>query len=74
MTTARKLALLVLSAVLGIIVLTTWFLVSLLTELIVVLLLRTRMPAWRSRPSGSGRSLNGAPLRKAPGLRSISAM
>jgi Mg2+-importing ATPase len=30
---------------------TTWFLVSLLTELIVVLLLRTRMPAWRSRPS-----------------------
>jgi len=30
---------------------TTWFLVSLLTELGVVLVLRTRGPAWRSRPS-----------------------
>ena len=31
---------------------TSWFVVSLLTELGVVLLLRTRGPAWRSRPSG----------------------
>jgi Mg2+-importing ATPase len=31
---------------------TTWFVVSLLTELGVVLVLRTRGPAWRSRPSG----------------------
>ena len=31
---------------------TTWFVVSLLTELGVVLILRTRGPAWRSRPSG----------------------
>ena len=30
---------------------TTWFIVSLLTELGVVLVLRTRGPAWRSRPS-----------------------
>ena len=30
---------------------TTWFVVSLLTELGVVLVLRTRGPAWRSRPS-----------------------
>jgi Mg2+-importing ATPase len=30
---------------------TTWFVVSLLTELGVVLILRTRRPAWRSRPS-----------------------
>jgi Mg2+-importing ATPase len=30
---------------------TTWFVVSLLTELGVVLILRTRGPAWRSRPS-----------------------
>jgi Mg2+-importing ATPase len=30
---------------------TTWFAVSLLTELGVVLVLRTRGPAWRSRPS-----------------------
>lgn len=29
----------------------TWFVVSLLTELGVVLLLRTHLPAWRSRPS-----------------------
>jgi len=29
---------------------TTWFLISLLTELAVVLLLRTRRPAWRSVP------------------------
>lgn len=29
---------------------TTWFLVSLLTELAVVLVLRTSRPAWRSRP------------------------
>lgn len=29
----------------------SWFVVSLLTELIVVLILRTRLPAWRSRPS-----------------------
>jgi len=29
---------------------TTWFVVSLLTELAVVLVLRTRQPAWRSRP------------------------
>jgi len=29
---------------------TAWFIVSLLTELAVVLVLRTRMPAWRSRP------------------------
>jgi Mg2+-importing ATPase len=31
---------------------TTWFVVSLLTELGVVLVLRTLGPAWRSRPSG----------------------
>jgi Mg2+-importing ATPase len=31
---------------------TTWFVVSLLTELGVVLILRTRGSAWRSRPSG----------------------
>jgi Mg2+-importing ATPase len=30
---------------------TTWFVVSLITELGVVLVLRTRGPAWRSRPS-----------------------
>ena len=30
---------------------TTWFLTSLLTELAVVLVLRTRRPAWQSRPS-----------------------
>jgi P-type Mg2+ transporter len=30
---------------------TAWFVESLLTELVVVLLLRTRRPAWRSRPS-----------------------
>jgi Mg2+-importing ATPase len=30
---------------------TTWFVVSLLTELGVVLVLRTRGPSWRSRPS-----------------------
>ena len=30
---------------------TTWFVISLLTELGVVLVLRTRGPAWRSRPS-----------------------
>ena len=30
---------------------TSWFVVSLLTELAVVLVLRTRGPAWRSRPS-----------------------
>ena len=30
---------------------TTWFVVSLLTELGVVLILRTQGPAWRSRPS-----------------------
>jgi Mg2+-importing ATPase len=30
---------------------TIWFVISLLTELAVVLLLRTRMPAWRSRPA-----------------------
>jgi Mg2+-importing ATPase len=30
---------------------TTWFVVSLLTELGVVLILRTQRPAWRSRPS-----------------------
>ena len=30
---------------------TTWFVVSLLTELGVLLILRTRGPAWRSRPS-----------------------
>jgi Mg2+-importing ATPase len=30
---------------------TTWFVVSLLTELGVVIVLRTRGPAWRSRPS-----------------------
>ncbi len=30
---------------------TAWFVVSLLTELGVVLVLRTRGPAWRSRPS-----------------------
>ena len=30
---------------------TTWFLISLLTELAVVLVLRTRGPAFRSRPS-----------------------
>ncbi|WP_088283093.1 magnesium-translocating P-type ATPase [Ideonella sp. A 288] len=29
---------------------TSWFVVSLLTELVVVLLLRTHRPAWRSRP------------------------
>jgi P-type Mg2+ transporter len=29
---------------------TAWFVVSLLTELVVVLLLRTHRPAWRSRP------------------------
>jgi Mg2+-importing ATPase len=29
---------------------TAWFVVSLLTELVVVLLLRTQLPAWRSRP------------------------
>lgn len=28
-----------------------WFVVSLLTELIVLLILRTRLPAWQSRPS-----------------------
>ena len=32
---------------------TTWFVVSLLTELGVVLILRTRGPAWRSRPSAT---------------------
>jgi len=31
---------------------TAWFVVSLCTELGVVLVLRTRGPAWRSRPSG----------------------
>ena len=31
---------------------TTWFVVSLLTELAVVLVLRTRMACWRSPPSG----------------------
>ena len=31
---------------------TAWFVVSLLTELAVVLVLRTQRPAWRSRPSG----------------------
>jgi Mg2+-importing ATPase len=31
---------------------TAWFVLSLLTELAVVLSLRTRRPAWRSRPSG----------------------
>jgi Mg2+-importing ATPase len=31
---------------------TAWFVVSLLTELAVVLVLRTRLAAWRSRPSG----------------------
>jgi P-type Mg2+ transporter len=30
---------------------TAWFVVSLLTEVVVVLVLRTRAPAWRSRPS-----------------------
>jgi Mg2+-importing ATPase len=30
---------------------TSWFVVSVLTELIVVLVLRTHGPAWRSRPS-----------------------
>ena len=30
---------------------TTWFVVSLLTQLAVVLVLRTHLPAWRSRPS-----------------------
>jgi Mg2+-importing ATPase len=30
---------------------TAWFVVSLLTELAVVLVLRTRRPAWRSAPS-----------------------
>ena len=30
-----------------------WFVVSLLTELVVVLILRTRMPAWKSRPSAT---------------------
>jgi Mg2+-importing ATPase len=30
---------------------TTWFVLSVLTELAVVLVLRTRLPAWRSRPS-----------------------
>ncbi len=30
---------------------TIWFVISLLTELAVVLILRTQMPAWRSRPS-----------------------
>jgi len=30
---------------------TAWFVVSLLTEILVVLSLRTRAPAWRSRPS-----------------------
>ena len=30
---------------------TAWFVASLLTELAVVLVLRTRLPAWRSRPS-----------------------
>ena len=30
---------------------TTWFVVSLLTELVVVLVLRTRQPFYRSRPS-----------------------
>lgn len=30
---------------------TTWFVVSLLTEVGVVLVLRTQGPAWRSRPS-----------------------
>jgi Mg2+-importing ATPase len=29
---------------------TAWFVVSLLTELAVLLVLRTRLPAWRSRP------------------------
>ena len=29
----------------------TWFVVSLLTELAVVLVLRTHLPCWRSRPS-----------------------
>jgi Mg2+-importing ATPase len=31
---------------------TSWFMISLLTELAVVLVLRTRKPAFRSRPSG----------------------
>jgi len=30
---------------------TAWFVVSVLTELAVVMVLRTRLPAWRSRPS-----------------------
>jgi Mg2+-importing ATPase len=30
---------------------TSWFIVSLLTELAVVLVLRTHRPAWRSKPS-----------------------
>jgi Mg2+-importing ATPase len=30
---------------------TSWFIISLLTELAVVLVLRTRKPAWRSKPS-----------------------
>ncbi|HNB28277.1 MAG TPA: HAD-IC family P-type ATPase, partial [Alphaproteobacteria bacterium] len=30
---------------------TIWFVISLLTELAVVLILRTQMPSWRSRPS-----------------------
>ena len=30
---------------------TSWFVVSLLTELAVLLVLRTRSPAWRSRPA-----------------------
>jgi Mg2+-importing ATPase len=30
---------------------TTWFVVSVLTELVVVLILRTHLPAWKSRPS-----------------------
>ena len=30
---------------------TAWFVVSLLTELVVVLVLRTRGPLWKSRPS-----------------------
>ena len=33
-----------------------------------------RIKPWRSRCSGPGRSANGAPLRKAPGLRCTSAM
>jgi Mg2+-importing ATPase len=31
---------------------TGWFVVSLLTELVVLLILRTQRPAWKSRPGG----------------------